>query len=251
MPRHVVRPGDTAKAIVKKYNVTLQNLALANNQLENLDRLNPGDIVHIPDCSDGAFHIVETKTLKPQLLTMLGFSARQIQEHYKLYQGYINQLNEVRMKLRSIDPLQGNSFYSNLCILKNVETRLVSNYKLHELYFENIGGKGGSPIGPILEAIVRDFGSYAFWLKDFQAIGSACNGWVLLGYDYDDLHLHNYAQDNNNVLPLRVEPLLVLDVHEHAYFLDYGTNSKSYISALFRNIDWPSVNLRFSSIKTE
>lgn len=249
MPRHVVRPGDTIKAITKKYNVTHQNLALANTHLENLERLNPGDVVHIPDNSDGTFSILEAKTLKPQLLTMIGFSPRQIQEHYKLYQGYINKLNEVRTKLRSINPDDVSSTFSNFSTLKSAESRLVSNYKLHEIYFENFGGKGGIASGALLEAIVRDFGSYDFWLKDFIAIGLSSDGWAFLGYDYDDSHLHNYIQDANNTIPTRFDPLLVLDVNEHAYFLDYGTNRKSYIDAFFRNIDWLTVACRFSNIK--
>lgn len=249
MPRHVVRPGDTIKAIIKKYNVTFQNLALANSHLENLERINPGDVIHIPDNSDGAFSIIETKTLKPQLLTMIGFSTRQIQEHYKLYQDYISKLNEVRSQLCSINPDNPNSNFSNFNTLKSAETRLASNYKLHELFFENLGGKNGNPSGSLLEVIVRDFGSYDLWLKDFISTGLSSNGWAFLGYDYDDFHLHNYLQDANNTLPLRFEPLLALDINEHAYFLDYGTNRKSYIDAFFRNVDWQTVASRFANIK--
>jgi len=74
MPRHVIRPGDTIKAIVKKYNVSFSNLSITNTHLENLDRLNPGDVIYIPDPSDGTFSLIETRPLKTQLLSMIGFS---------------------------------------------------------------------------------------------------------------------------------------------------------------------------------
>lgn len=248
MPRHVIRPGDTIKAIVKKYNVSFSNLSITNTHLENLDRLNPGDVIYIPDPSDGTFSLIETRPLKTQLLSMIGFSPRQIQEHYKLYQGYINKTNEIRTKLRSLEHGESNSTYSDLRSLKNAETYSVGSYKLHELYFENLGGKGGPATGGMLEAIVRDFGSYEFWERDFRATGLASRGWVILGHDYDDGHLHNYGLDSPAPV-VRLEPLLVMDVHEHAYFLDYGTNCASYMDAFFRNIDWLVVNSRLANLK--
>lgn len=251
MPRHVVRPGDTIKSIIKKYNVPLNDLTIANSHLENLERLKPGDVVYVPDYSDGAFSIIKSRSLKPHLLTMIGISQRQIQEHYKLYQGYVSKTNEVRIKLRMADRSDANSTYSNIGALKKSETYAVGGYKLHELYFENLGGGGGTASGAILEAIVRDFGSYDFWEKDFRATGLASGGWAILGYDYDDSRLHNYGQDAHNVgTVIRFEPILVMDVYEHAYFLDYGTNRASYIDAFFRNIDWLVINSRLANLRT-
>jgi len=245
----VVRPGDTIKSIVKKYKCNPESLATANPHIKNQERLNPGDVIYIPDCADGAYIQVEARPLKQQLLSMLGLSARQIQEHYKLYQNYINKTNEIRLKLRTVDPGEANSIYSTFRSLKTSESYAVEGYKLHELYFDNLGGRGGPATGPILEALVRDFGSYEFWEKDFRYTGLASRGWAILGYDYDDCHLHNYGLDTHNEgAVIRFEPVLVLDVYEHAYFLDYGTNRASYIDAFFRNVDWLVVNSRWGSL---
>ncbi|ABO50618.1 manganese and iron superoxide dismutase [Desulforamulus reducens MI-1] len=207
--------------------------------------------MYIPDCSDGTFCPIEARSLKPQLLSMMGFSPRQIQEHYKIYQSYITKTNEVRMKLRSIDMQGSNSIHSSYRSLKIDESQTVANGKLHEMYFDNLGGNGRTAIGKVLEIIVKDFGSYEFWERDFRSTGLASQGWVILGYDFDDCHLHNYTQGAPDVVPIvRFEPLLVLDVCEHAYFLDYGTNRNSYIDAFFRNIDWYTVNSRLQNLKS-
>jgi Fe-Mn family superoxide dismutase len=250
MPRHVIRPGDTIKAIAQKSKISINNLTIANTHIDNFENLRPGDVLFIPDYSDGTFTAIEAKTMKTQLSTMLGFSPRQIQEHYKLYLGYINKTNEIRAKLTSMVQAEANSIYSDYRSLKLSESFAVGGYKLHELYFENLGGQSAAS-GVILEAIVRDFGSYEFWEKDFRATALASRGWVILGYDYDDCHLHNYGQDLYDVGPVvRFEPLLVMDVYEHAYFLDYGTNRSSYIDAFMRNIDWLVVNSRLANIKS-
>ncbi|WP_077714551.1 Fe-Mn family superoxide dismutase [Desulforamulus ferrireducens] len=249
MPRHVIKPGETIKTIVKKYQANLNNLAIANTHLENLENLSPGDIIYIPDAADGTYNLLEVKTLKSSLLTMMGFSARQIQEHYKLYQGYVNKINEIRMTLQALETKNANPIYSEYRSLKISELKAVNNCKLHEYYFENLGGRGGSATGSVLETIVRDFGSYEYWEKDFRATSVMAGSWALLGYDPDDGHLHNYGLDEETAVPVRLEPLLVLDVAEHAYFLDYGTNRASYIDAFARNIDWTVVKARFSSIR--
>lgn len=249
MPKHVVRPGDTLKDIAKKHKVNMQNLSIANSHLESLEQLKIGDLIFIPDSTDGAFCQIEPQSLKSQLLTMIGISPRQIQEHYKLYQGYVSRVNEIRVKMRTADRLNANSTFSSIRGLKLSETYALGGYKLHEIYFGNLGGRGGTASGAILQAIVKDFGSYEFWEKDFKATALASRGWVMMGYDCNDRHLHNYgldSHDSGNVVGF--EPLLVVDVYEHAYFIDYGTNRSSYLEALFGNIDWFVVNSRWENI---
>lgn len=250
MPKHVVRPGDTLKNIAKKYNVGLPHLCAANSRLDGHDSLQPGDVIFIPDLADGTFAYADPLNLKPQLLTMMGISPRQIQEHYKIYQGYVVKTNEIRHKLRSSDRNDFDTSYSSIRSLKISESFAVGGYKLHELYFENLGGRGGKAGGSLFETIVRDFGTYDFWEKDFRSTALSYRGWVILGYDYNDKHLHNYGLDSHDQgLVIRFEPLLVVDVYEHAYFIDYGTNRASYLDALFGNIDWTVVNTRWQNIE--
>lgn len=249
MPRHVIRSGETIKTIVKKYQANPSNLAIANTHLENLENLSPGDILYIPDASDGTYNVLEAKSPKSSLLTMIGFSARQMQEHFKLYQSYINKINEIRMMLHALEPKNANPIHCEYRALKISELKTINNCKLHECFFENLGGRGGTATGNVLEAIVRDFGSYEYWEKDFRATSLISGSWAILGYDLDDGHLHNYGLDEETAAVVRVEPLLVLDVSEHAYFLDYGTNRASYFDAFVKNTDWTVVKSRFSNIK--
>ncbi|AEG59943.1 Fe-Mn family superoxide dismutase [Desulforamulus ruminis] len=250
MPKHIVKPGDTIKNIMKKYKIDLDALILANPHLNQFERLSPGDTVYIPGFTDGTFAQLEIRPLKPSLLTMLGLSVRQIQEHYALYQGYVSKTNEIRSKLGLADRTETNTIFSSIRSLKKEEAFAINGCKLHEWYFDNLGGRGGPVNGPILQAIVKDFGSSEYWEKDFRATGSASRGWAILGFDLDDGHLHNYGLDANDCGSVfRFEPILVMDVHEHAYFLDYGTNRTSYMEAFFKNIDWAVVNSRWISLK--
>ncbi|MGI6603590.1 MAG: superoxide dismutase [bacterium] len=174
-----------------------------------------------------------------------GLSARQLAEHYKLYLGYVNKTNEIWDLLQTVDRQSANSTYSPYRELKLEETFALNGVKLHELYFANLGGSGGPPTGEISFFIQRDFGSASSWTTDFRALGLAARGWGILALDINDRTLHNFLLDAHNVGGIqRSVPLLVLDVYEHAYLLDYGTNRAHYLDAFFYNIDWQEVNRR-------
>jgi len=194
---------------------------------------------------------VAPKELKPQVLRMEGISERQIEEHYNvLYKGYVNKLNEIRAKLPDIDRSKANQTYSDHRAAKVGETFAVNGVRLHEDYFGNLGGSGGRANGRILELIERDFGSYEAWEADFKATGIAVRGWAVLAYDWHDHRLHNYGQDAHDAGAIwSAMPLLVLDVYEHAYFIDYGTKRAPYIEAFMKNVDWDVVNQRAEHIK--
>lgn len=193
-------------------------------------------------------YFITPRPLPPGLLCLWGISARNIQEHYKLYQGYVNKTNEIRSLLRTVDRATANATYSPLRELKVEESYAFNGVKLHELYFSNLGGMGGRPFGILYEAIVRCFGSYEAWEEDFKASGLAARGWVILSFDPDDGFLHNYFLDAHNAgLVLNMRPLLVMDVYEHAYYMDYGTDRRGYIEAFFQNINWEVVASRFRS----
>jgi Fe-Mn family superoxide dismutase len=118
---------------------------------------------------------------------------------------------------------------------------------LHELYFENLAKGGGSPGGKLADMIARDFGSIEKWTAEFKACGMAARGWVLLSYSYVDSKLHNYCLDSHNTnFPVRSTPLLVMDVYEHAYAIDYGVKRPPYIDAFMANINWPVVEARLA-----
>lgn len=191
------------------------------------------------------------KPLKPATLSMDGISKKTMEEHYKLYVGYVNKANEILESLVTVDRSKANQTYSDLRELKVELTFAVGGVKNHEIYFDVLGGKGGRPTGNLLKEIEKNFGSYELWEKDFKATGLAARGWVWLAYDYDNGRLFNYLGDAQNTFPIwNAVPILALDTYEHAYFIDYAVDRKSYIEAFMRNIDWSVVENKFSNIQT-
>ncbi|MBD0317946.1 MAG: superoxide dismutase [Thermoleophilia bacterium] len=186
---------------------------------------------------------IAARELKPALYELDGISRASVEAHYRLYEGYVNKRNEILRTLESVDPSVGNQVYSDIRALKVDLSFAIGGVKNHEIYFEHLGGGGGEPEGLIGELIERDFGSAATWRSDLKGTGMAGRGWAWTAYDWDEQRLFNYIGDTQNTYPIwNATPLVALDVYEHAYFLDYGTDRASYIDAFFNNLDWDVVN---------
>jgi len=177
---------------------------------------------------------------------LLGISEKTISIHHdKLYDGYVKKWQEIQGKLRNADKLAANATFSDLRELKLEEGFAANAVLLHEAYFDILGGNG-EPKGEIVNIIVRDFGSFGAWQEEFKALGLCSRGWVILAYDFNDGKLHNYLADIHNQGGIwGTAPVLVLDVYEHAYFIDYGSDRKSYIEAFFKNLNWDAINKKF------
>lgn len=188
--------------------------------------------------------------MKPSLLTLKGISKRQIIEHFEvLYKEYVNKVNEIVEKLPGASREEANSTYSEIRELKLEETFARNGVILHELYFLNLGGVNEHPDPLVISEITRAFGSYEYWKEDFRATAMAARGWAILAFDYRDRTLHNYLLDAHNIGVITYSvPLLILDVYEHAYFIDYSTRRKAYIDAFMENIDWRTVRKRFQGL---
>jgi Fe-Mn family superoxide dismutase len=190
------------------------------------------------------------KELKPSK-ELEGISRRQIEEHHDvLYKGYVNKLNEIEGKLPEASPAEANATYSLIRELKREEVFATNGIRLHEGYFENLGGTAPAQ-GPILDLLKADFGSYEKWEAEFKGLGIAARGWVVLAYDWEDRKLHNYLSDIHSDGVWSCSPLLILDVYEHAYFIDYGTGRKGYIEAFMKNINWEVVNARVERLQIQ
>jgi superoxide dismutase, Fe-Mn family len=186
---------------------------------------------------------ITPRQLKPALLELDGISREAVEAHYKLYDGYVSKRNEIMGKLGDVDVATANQVYSELRALKVELSFAIGGIKNHELYFEQLGGGGGDPDGPVGGLIQRDFGSAAAWRADLKATGMAARGWAWTAYDWDEGRLFNYLGDAQNTFPIwNATPLVALDVYEHAYFIDYQTDRASYIEAFFGNLDWDVVN---------
>jgi Fe-Mn family superoxide dismutase len=186
---------------------------------------------------------ITPRELKPALLQMEGISRETIEAHYKLYQGYVNKRNEILGALDGADLASANQVYSQVRALKVDLSFAIGGIKNHELYFEHLGGHGGDPAGVFGTLVKRDFGSVDAWRADLTATGMAGRGWAWTAYDWDEGRLLNYIGDAQNTFPVwNATPVVALDVYEHAYFIDFGTDRAAYIEAFFSNLDYDVVN---------
>ena len=186
---------------------------------------------------------IAARPLKPELLRLNGISRVSVEAHHRLYQGYVAKRNEILVRLAQVDAGAANQVYSEVRALKVELSFALGGVKSHEVYFEHLGGHGGDPDGDVGRLITRDFGSASAWRDDLRATGMAARGWAWTAYDWDERRLFNFIGDSQNTYPVwNATPLVALDVHEHAYFMDYQTDRASYIDAFFDNLDWRVVN---------
>ncbi len=177
-------------------------------------------------------------------------SDRLFSEHCKLYEGYVNKINEVTDKLaKGGDRKDANATYSTYRALKKGETYALDGVLLHELYFRNIGG-GGSPKPKTQQMITDWYGTLEDLKIDMTACGKAARGWAVLVYEQRSKRMRTIlldTHDEGNVV--MAYPLLVLDMYEHAYALDYGIDKETYIKKFWDDIDWEIVERRFEMLK--
>ncbi len=178
-------------------------------------------------------------------------SENQFSAHINLYHGYISKINEIDSILgEKNQDFVGNSTYSKYRGLKNGETYALDGVILHELYFENIGGElteFGASTKKIFDMCCEGFDN---WKKDMINCGMSARGWCIFGFDQRSSAYRTIlcdAHDHGNIVGFY--PLVVLDMYEHAYFLDYVTNKKEYIENFLSNINWGIVEERIEVIE--
>ncbi|MDH4231664.1 MAG: Fe-Mn family superoxide dismutase [Nitrospirota bacterium] len=185
------------------------------------------------------------------LIGLSGFSETLLKNHFTLYQGYVtntNKLNEL-LELMLKDGKTGTPEFAELKRRFGWE---FNGMRLHEYYFENLGGKTAlDQYGPLGSQMKCDFGNYETWEKDFRAAGTMRGiGWVVLYQDNLTGRLFNVWINEHDVSHLAgCHPILIMDVFEHAFMLDYGLKKADYIEAFFKNIDWAAAESR--TIKKE
>lgn len=178
-----------------------------------------------------------------------GISNETIKQHYVLYEGYIKKLNEINEKLKFASTDSAHHNYSEFRELLIEKSHNMNSTILHELYFSNLTDQPTEPSEDFKTIIERDFGSWKNYIEDIKATGmSARAGWAVTVYNYRDGKLQNFAIDLHDLhVPVFVLPVLVMDVWEHAYAVDYGTKKAQYIEAFMKNINWNIVSQRFES----
>jgi superoxide dismutase, Fe-Mn family len=174
------------------------------------------------------------------LIGMKGFSDTLLNNHFTLYQGYVTNTNKVLDTLAAMlkDGKVGTPEYAELKRRLGWE---FNGMRLHEYYFENLGGKEGlNRAGKLGKKLAEEFGSYENWEKDFRGTGTMRGiGWTILYQDNLTGKLINqWINEHDTGHPAGCTPILVLDVFEHAFMIDYGLKRADYIEAFFNNINW-------------
>ena len=192
-------------------------------------------------------HTVKPLPFDPAKLK--GLSEKLLTSHHQNnYAGAVKRLNLIQQQLGSLPadaaPYQVGS-------LKREELIAANSMHLHDLYFANLAGNG-RPDGTAAALLKAHYGSLETWEHDFRqtalSLGGG-SGWVVVAYDPVSQSLHNWwAWDHTNRVAAG-EPVLILDLYEHAYAMDYGAATKSYLDAFLQNLSWDEVNRRVERLR--
>lgn len=194
----------------------------------------------------------EAKPLSIDPKSIKGISEKVLVSHYdNNYVGAVKRLNAIGVQLAELDFAKAPNFVING--LKREELIAANSMILHELYFDGLGG-GAAPGGALAEAIARDFGSVDRWRAQFAAMGKAeggGSGWVILSYSPRDKRLVNqWAADHTTTLA-GGRPVLVLDMYEHAYHMDYGAAAARYVDVFMEAIRWDNAAKLYAQYSRE
>jgi Fe-Mn family superoxide dismutase len=175
-----------------------------------------------------------------------GISEKLIQSHWaNNYSGAVTALNTVRSRLtQALGDTNTPAYVYNG--LKREQLFRTGSIVLHELYFANLGGSGKAG-ADLRTKIATSFGTFDAWESEFRKIAAGLgggSGWVVLGYNPKLKLLENYWMADHATGPVSATPILVMDMYEHAYQMDYGAAAAKYIDAFFTNINWETVASR-------
>ncbi len=189
----------------------------------------------------------ETKNFD-HILGTAGFSDTLLKNHFTLYQGYVTNTNKLIELMMSMVK-EGKTGAPEFAELKRRFGWEFNGMRLHELYFSNMSKEKTelSSNSKLYKKMVETFGSGEDCEKAFRAVGSMRGiGWVLMCYDKEGDRLFHIWINEHDVGHLAgVNILLVMDVFEHAYMVDYGIKRADYIDAFIKAINWNAVEKRF------
>ena len=197
--------------------------------------------------------------------TLTGISEQMVVGHYENHYGNaVRALNDLRREIAALD---ADTTPNRLGRLKREELPLLGSVALHELYFANLGGfrRAGPNSGlgrpdwhevpdDFAGEIVVDFASADAWRREFVAMAQSLqggSGWVVLTYSRRHKRFWNHIATDHSQAAIDAVPVLVLDMYEHAYQMDFGANATAYIDTFFRNINWEVVLKRIKALRND
>ena len=202
---------------------------------------------------------MDTKIYKPKTFSLsglTGISDKTLEMHFKLYEGYVTNTNLLTARIAAI-LADGKVDQEEVPAYSELTRRLGFEYNgmvLHEYYFENMKRQGGGDAArdsKFREAVERSYPSYDIWKTDFVGIGKMRGvGWAICYLDPNTGHISNHwitLHETGNISGF--VPLVVMDVWEHAYLLDYKPADRpKYIEAFLSNVDWNAVEGRMVDV---
>lgn len=192
----------------------------------------------------------QPKPLPFDAAKLRGMSEKLVKSHWENnYTGSVKALNAVEQRLSAM--LKEKDLPAYLYgDLKREELIRTGSVVLHEQYFANLGGNGKAD-GKALELIKQWFGSFEQWETEFKKTGNSLSGgsgWTVLAFNLHTREVHNYWTSDHAHYAAFSVPLLVLDMYEHSYQMDYGAAAAKYVDAFMQNVNWEEVNRRVESV---
>lgn len=177
-------------------------------------------------------------------------SRKQFDDHLTLYHGYVTKTNETtNILITQPEYSTANATGGHYRGWKKTETYAINGVILHELYFQNLGSEGG-PVGSKMQKLMDTyFGGTDKWKEDFIACATSARGWCVLAYEQRTGTCRNILLDTHEDGNIATAfPIIVLDMYEHAYFIDYATDKAAYINRFISNIPWDMIEKRAGAV---
>lgn len=186
---------------------------------------------------------------------LTGISTKNIEEHLKLYAGYVKNANLILEKIPQYQGYVAEDTFAP-SVVSELQRRFSFEFdgmRNHEYYFSQFEGGYVFSVDGLLKAkITETWGSFEAWFVQFKELAMTRGvGWAMLYYDKEsDRLLHTWVEEQHLGHLTGLSPILVLDMWEHAYVYDYPTSEKKkYIEAFFANLNWSVVEENFKKVK--
>jgi Fe-Mn family superoxide dismutase len=174
----------------------------------------------------------------------------QVTPHYKAHYGgalkrFVTLDEQINTALLDNEPLDSDAY----ALMRKDKVNRMNSVLLHELYFDGLTAKTGDPGEDVRTAIAKRFGSLDRWVEDFRTCCMAANGWGILARDIVNGQLYNVASDLHEVGVLWLgQPLVVCDVYEHAFYVDYQNRKQEYVYKFVQYLDWNEIDRRWKAL---
>ncbi|MFA5888660.1 MAG: Fe-Mn family superoxide dismutase [Candidatus Paceibacterota bacterium] len=196
---------------------------------------------------------MEFKEKKFNIGELKGISAKTIEEHLKLYAGYVKNTNSILEKIPVYEGYVKEDAFAPY-VISELNRRFSFEYngmRNHEIYFDSLsdGAKEITPDGELIKCIAYLWGSFDKWLVQFKTLATTRGiGWAMLYLDRKEHRLLNAWVDEQHIGQLQdCTPILALDMWEHSFVADYQpSGKKQYIEDFFTSLNWQNVEKNFS-----